>query len=71
MYSSHTPFPNCLHLPSLNKTCLAGDINSTNLLVTFLTTMGNKPNCLDLHKKIYIFRPLWEDPGIDGASYHS
>jgi len=33
MYSSHTPFPEFLHLPSINKTCATGDINSTNLLV--------------------------------------
>jgi len=33
MYSSHTPFPKFRHVPSINKTCLAGDINSMNLLV--------------------------------------
>jgi len=31
--SSQTPFLKFLHLPSINKTCSAGDINSMNLLV--------------------------------------
>ena len=35
LYSSHTPFPKFLCLPSINKTCSAGDINLTNLLVLF------------------------------------
>jgi len=34
IHNSHTPFPKFLHLPSINKTCSAGDINSTNLLVS-------------------------------------
>ena len=36
MYSSHTPFPKSLHLQSINKTCSAGYINSTNLLVIII-----------------------------------
>ena len=35
LYSSHTPFPKFLCLLSINKTCSAGDINLTNLLVLF------------------------------------
>jgi len=39
MYSSHTPFPKNIHMPSINKICSVGDNNSTNLLVIFKRSM--------------------------------
>ena len=39
MYSSHTPFPKFLNLQSINKTCSAGYINSTNLLVIIIVVV--------------------------------
>jgi len=41
MYSSHTTFPKFIHPPSINKTCSAGDIISTNLLVELGDIMTN------------------------------
>ena len=33
IHNSHAPFPKFLHLPSVNNSWSAGDINSTNLFV--------------------------------------
>ena len=33
IHNSHTPFPKFLYLPSIDKTCSAGAIKSTNFLV--------------------------------------
>ena len=49
MYSSHTPFPKFLHLPSINKTCLSGDINSMNVLVLTCTCLNMLCTYIDIH----------------------
>ena len=70
MYSSHTPFPKFLHLPSINKTCSAGDINSMNLLVKLrflVQKFHNKHhlinhNCFyEIHVPIqHRYRGIWQ-----------